>query len=652
MGNRKMPGRLRGALALLTILMVAQSALSGCSRVLEGRVQETEATEATTSATTEKKSETTATQPQETTAEAKKSESWPVPVSVSVEDGMRTGFQVDGEWTVEPVWVTAQPFSATGLSVVTDGTGNSGVINFKGEVVVPVEYGYILLGGDRIVAQPSFDSETTTNVVYDLEGREVFRHDGSMNAYSEGMAVFWSDAGNGYLDENGEQAIQLGQGYGEDFRNGIARVYSEYGAAPRYYDLKGTDVTDELSDGIALFSEMGTDKDGTEISFYGYRNADGTTLCEASFPYAEPFIDGTAIVAAGESAYDIRYGLIDATGAFVIEPMYCGIRRLSNGLFAVGNQIDEGAFPPYNYIEYADLALFDGSGKALTDFSLSAAEDFDRNRVMVGNADSVYFVGMNGQRDETLPKFVGQGKMKLDHGLFVGTLDNHSIVANEEGDLLASILPVLQLDDGLLLSTEVSANNRMDAVRYPVVSGLKDKTVEEAVNAAIRKEMTATAEEPTSDGGIVYYNIDTADWSAFRRENLLCVEQDGYLYPLGAAHGMPYRLQLFLDLKTGASYVLDDLFLKDKTDEAYAKMSAAVSKVMKEKMDEVGYWEESTTVERNQPFRLRGDGVMVFYEPYVLASYAAGFSDFEIPFADLEAEIDRNGGFWKALQGE
>ena len=67
-------------------------------------------------------------------------------------------------------------------------------------------------------------------------------------------------------------------------------------------------------------------------------------------------------------------------------------------------------------------------------------------------------------------------------------------------------------------------------------------------------------------------------------------------------------------------------------------------------MDEVGYFVESVKVTPEQSFRLTGVGITLYWPPYELASYAAGFREFSIPWSELESVIDRTGPLWKAMK--
>jgi hypothetical protein len=40
---------------------------------------------------------------------------------------------------------------------------------------------------------------------------------------------------------------------------------------------------------------------------------------------------------------------------------------------------------------------------------------------------------------------------------------------------------------------------------------------------------------------------------------------------------------------------------------------------------------------------------VIYFYPYEIAAYAAGFPEFEIPFEDLTDYIDTEGAFWKSF---
>jgi len=43
------------------------------------------------------------------------------------------------------------------------------------------------------------------------------------------------------------------------------------------------------------------------------------------------------------------------------------------------------------------------------------------------------------------------------------------------------------------------------------------------------------------------------------------------------------------------------------------------------------------------------DALYIFFAPYDIAPFAAGFPTFRIPYSEIEGMINKQGAFWKAF---
>lgn len=225
----------------------------------------------------------------------------------------------------------------------------------------------------------------------DLQGNVVIepQYDGA-RPFHEGLAsVLLKNEGNGYINQNGEWAIEpekLDQdyiGFG-DFHDGLARVgylYSKSGyidrtgslVIPRIYE--SSEVGGDFSEGVVAVSIEGgrrgyIDTTGNFVpqptfegigDFYeglaevrigdefGYMDRQWNIVIEPQFKETSPFSDGLANVVA----LDGKRGFIDKTGEMVIElPDNCNPWYFSEelGVFISGGQ-DE--LHKYGYIDKA-----------------------------------------------------------------------------------------------------------------------------------------------------------------------------------------------------------------------------------------------------------------------------------------------------------
>lgn len=118
-------------------------------------------------------------------------------------------------------------------------------------------------------------------------------------------------------------------------------------------------------------------------------------------------------------------------------------------------------------------------------------------------------------------------------------------------------------------------------------------------------------------------------------DNKICLLLEGYEYNDGAAHGMPFRKPLIYNLETGERMDAEDLFAVSE-DEFKAAFVDAFEERMAESPDDfwadaMDYVKEGASFE-NEDFYLTESGTVFYFEPYVLAAYAHGYIEAEIPY--------------------
>ena len=123
-------------------------------------------------------------------------------------------------------------------------------------------------------------------------------------------------------------------------------------------------------------------------------------------------------------------------------------------------------------------------------------------------------------------------------------------------------------------------------------------------------------------------------------ERFISYTQQEYDYS-GGAHGMPYWIPHTFDLHTGEELGLsffvanDEAEFKDIVTEQFIKMYD---------VDPEWYWDGAIetvreTVNLESPFYLSEDGLVIYYGPYDLAAYAAGFVEIVVPYENLEMYV-------------
>ena len=126
----------------------------------------------------------------------------------------------------------------------------------------------------------------------------------------------------------------------------------------------------------------------------------------------------------------------------------------------------------------------------------------------------------------------------------------------------------------------------------------------------------------------------------FFNERFISFTQQEYEYS-GGAHGMPYWIPHTFDLHTGDELSLDFFVANEEEDfkeivtEQFIKMYD---------VDPELYWDDAVgvvkgTVGFNSPFYLKEDGLVIYFGPYELAPYAAGFVEIVVPYENLEMKV-------------
>lgn len=561
-------------------------------------------------------------------------------IPLSINEGFTTLYgycDSQGNLIIDYQFEKAQPFYECGLAVVSDSNFKYGLIDKTGKYVVEPSFSYIEYSEGVFVCGSFYKGYGSK--VYDSIGQMLFESDRNVTPFSEGLAYIYE---KGYVDKKGNLVISLPD-YKRlsHFRNGIALVGKDYGGPTYYIDKQGRDVTDMVSSGLRMFKDE-------ETKCFGFMNAQGEVIIPPQFAGAEPFLNGYAIVKPKTDQWYEGYGVIDTQGRYVLEPIYCGIWRLSNGLVAVGEAFSPDDYRPMDYFEYAKKALFTSDFSYQTDWIFPTTEDFDENVVCVNDEDSVYFMDAQLNPAEHLPTFKGNGSFKADGELLRGLYNGLMTVADRNGRILARSGEWMDLGGGLKAQRLVKTPNKLISIEYPVLSGLGDKAFEDALNQLIYEAMLIPGDEDIQDtdeyDGL---SLNERIFSLNRVKDLILIDQTDYGYMLGAAHGMFARYTAYVDLKKAVVYTLDDLFKKDK--DVYAYLSDVVTAQMLERKEMEGFWADEMTITPTTPFAITEEGLVLYFWLYEIGPYSAGLPEFPIPYADLMDYIDTEGDFWKAF---
>lgn len=544
-----------------------------------------------------------------------------------------------GEFIIKPKFDYAMDFEENGLAVV--GVNNlQGIIDEEGNYVVQPEYGSI-----------SGFSEGRASII-DKEGFKVINEKGKIltskaydfiGTYKEGRAMYGktNEAGRyvyGYLDLEGKEVIPANYDSAGDFNDGKAVVkvkenqYALIDLVGKVLNTYNYYFVGSLGDGLLPFSKGINDK-------YGYMDEKGTVVIEPKFQWGGNFSEGRAIINMSDNFLN-RYGVIDKKGNYIIDPKYNNINFLGEGRIALGKAIDEEK--PYIGSIYA---IADTEGNILTDFVFSNVLNFEKGVASASDGKNTFFIDRNGKVVTDLPIVEGDGSLSLEGDIIKVNIDYRTYYLDKKGNSVWQENTIIPLDNQYRVIEEKYKPNKDYLVYYPRVQGMKDVISQQDLNESL-KEFSLV--KPIDSKTQLEYNY-SGDFSVeFFKDNLLILELNGYEYYFGAAHGMPSQTYVHINLSNGRIYELKDLFNENSN---YVQVISDIVAQQIKDMGENSYIFPDTYkgIRQDQPFYVDENNLYVYFTPYEIAAYAAGFPTFKIPFKDIMNIINTKGEFWRSF---
>lgn len=539
-----------------------------------------------------------------------------------------------GRFVIEPKFDYARDFQSNGLAVV-EINNKSGIINSTGNYVVNPIYDNISDFSERRAAV--FDKGSFK--VIDESGKVLTtKNYNYIGDYQNGRAIFGLDEAiggyrYGYLGLQGREAIPAKFQAAHGFQDGKAVVKLKDNQFA-LIDLNGRVLKSynyaevgNLSEGLLAFKPSASDK-------FGYINEMGRVIIKPQFTSAEPFKEGRAVVNISED-FTNKYGLIDKSGNLLIKPLYNSITLLGEGRAAVGRAIDENK--PYIGSKYA---LADINGTFLTDFIYNSISEYKNAKASASDDKNTFFIDKMGKIIRNLPIVSGSGTLNVDGNLIKAFVDNRTAYYNKASKLVWQQNKVIPLNNAYKVREEKYSPNKDYLVYYPQVEGMRNTSLQNGVNAKLR-ELSLVKSLPESSY--------SGDFSVeFYKKNLLVLELDGYEYPFGAAHGMPTRAYPHIDMVSGRFYELKDLF---KPNSSYVKVLSDIigEQIKTDPQYEYVFPDTYKGISENHGFYIDENNLYIYFTPYEIAPFAAGFPTFKIPFKDIMNIIDTNKEFWKSF---
>lgn len=561
------------------------------------------------------------------------------PIPVMTTHGTRWGYINDrGAVFIRPQFDFAHDFQKNGLAIV-DVHGRSGIIRLSGEYLVKPVFASITEFSEGRAAV----SDGQGYRVIDESGHVLTPHPFSyIGTFHDGRALF-TPMGEmskyGYLDLQGHIVIPPVLQSAGDFRNGKAVVqireneYALIGLDGRRLATYHYPYVGPLGEGLLAFQQA-------QNRPYGYLNEQGQVVISPRYAMALPFEGGRAIV-NNSSGVSNKYGLIDRNGKYILPPEYNDIQWLGDQRIAVGKAID----PEQPFIGSKYALAESNRGHLLTDYMFYGIEPYKNGMASADDGQRVYFIDRNGRPAPHTPKVEGSGTLRWVGSLISANVDQRQSYYDRWGRLVWRPSTVIPLTGTLRVKEGKYKPNRNYLVYYPQVEGMEDAKVQREVNEKLK---SLSQIKPIPADQPLEYSY-TGDFQiGFFKKNLLVLQLNGYNYPFGAAHGMPSMIYANLNLMTGEFYELQDLF---KPGSPYVQVLSEIVGKMIKTDPQYSYVFPDTYkgISPDQPFYVTEDALHLYFAPYEIAPYAAGFPTFNIPFRMIEGIINKEGSFWQSF---
>jgi hypothetical protein len=555
----------------------------------------------------------------------------------------------EGTFIIEPKYESAADFQSSGMAEVQE-NGRWEMIDKSGKMITESQYlgTSIFSEGKTVVTDNSGKS-----CLLDEKGRILFRTDGSIDKPSCGMAAFRIKADKdkylwGYINVEGQVVIKPIYEWAQSFSEDKAVVEisdGNYGIIDKegklLKEIKNERVTN-LSEDILVFSK--SDKDYGQK--YGYMTVDGKVMLDAVYSNAEAYEDGLAIVNAAAD-FGNGYGVINKKGEFIIPAKYAQITSLGNGVYAVP-KAQENFFN----ISYIQKALFDKNGKQLTEFKYYDLVRLENGLISATDEKNTFLIDEKGNEVGSIPKADGIGSIQPCGKLYKVDVDGELYYLSQDGKRVWTSDHTIRFDGGLEVKMKTFRPDRCMLIQYPEIAGLSDSKVQEKINGMLKDKFVGDNKASNKDGEMYTDSIEI-NFTAEKNKDLLTIRESGYYYPIGAAHGQPAREEYHIDTRNGNVFTLGDLFKKDS---GYnEKLAEIIKRMIVKSNKELGgriYSEDTGNIEENCGFDIKKDSLHIYFTPYAIASYAAGFPEFAVGYDELKDLINTDGEFWKSFDRE
>jgi hypothetical protein len=564
------------------------------------------------------------------------------PAPINTVNGVKWGYiNKKGEFVIKPIYNLALEFQCNGIAVV-EKDNFYGVVDKNGNYIAKLKYEFISeFSHKRAIV---IDNENF-NIINE-KGKKLipkFKHYNYIGNFREeraqyGIIDFTKGYIYGYLDKDGKEIIPAQYEYVNDFykEKAVVRIKeNEYalinidGEILNKYEYV---FVGNIRDGLLSFKE-------DIVGKYGFIDEDGNVVIKPQFSYAYDFNEGRAVVNVSGKGIN-NFGVIDKKGNYIITPKCNDIILLGDNRIAVGIAIDKAL--PFIGSKYA---IADIDGNILTDFIYYGVSSYKNGVASVYDNNNTFFIDKEGNKVDKLPVVEGSGTLTIENELIKAYVDYRISYFDMEGILIWKENLSIALNDNYTIIEEKHKPNKDYLVYYPKIQGIKEKDLEDKVNNKLK---TLSQVKVIEENVQLEYNYLGDFKIEFFEKNLLVLELQGYNLPFGAAHGMPRKIYAKINLNSGDFYELQDLFKEGSNYEMV--LSDIIGKQIKNNPKYSYVFSDNyNRIRENQHFYISKDALYIYFYPYEIAPYAAGFPTFKIPYEDIMDIINESGEFWMSF---
>jgi hypothetical protein len=546
----------------------------------------------------------------------------------------------DGNFIISPNFSTATNFNENKLAIVCK-YDHCGVINTKGDYVIPPIYNSI----EPFVESRAVYVQGDVMGVIDESGNVITKRQYTfVSSYSDSLALVGIKTSTdeylyGYIDKDGNEVIPPNYLEGSDFknnyalvkeRNGIYKVIDKIGAVVTTFPYK---FVGNYNEDVFTFSE-------TLGGLIGYVDIHGRILIKPKYTSASPVNDGYMVVSTSPN-YIGNYGAVTLSDYILYPFIYDDIKYVGDNRFALGVSRSNNTDTFMNNI----YALGDSSGNTLTDFKFLDIQKFKDGVASAYDIQNSFFIKLNGRIARNLPIVKGSGILELQCNIIYANIDYIPYYISKYNDIIYKPNNRIDLNDQYTVLQLKYKPNVNYLVYYPQIQESTPSSVTENINFKLRE---LSALKDVSSNAVLDYNLYGNFETLFFKKDLYIPEINTYYYPFGAAHGMTTRSTPNINLKTGEFYSIFDLFTCSTN--WVNEINKIIENMIKTDPQYSYVYEDGFKgITSNQNFYVDENNLYIYFAPYEIAPYSAGFVTFKIPFKDIDSLIYKMGSFYNSF---